>query len=124
MAEPSRRLWGAAAYPAAGVPFTNVEEVAAGIEKMQESWTLSAHRAPVTCLCVQGLSLFSAGRDGLLILYDLAPIHERAPPELLASFTLPRVAVSIAADRGRIYAATGKIVPTTMHPFHNGPNDQ
>ena len=93
--------------PLAGVPFANVEEIVVGIERMQESWIVSAHREPITCLCVHGLSLFSAGRDALLILYDLAPTHEREPPELLATFTLPRVATSIAADRSRIYAATG-----------------
>ena len=93
--------------PPAGVPFANVEEIVVGIERMQESWIVSAHREPITCLCVHGLSLFSAGRDALLILYDLAPTHEREPPELLATFTLPRVATSIAADRSRIYAATG-----------------
>ena len=96
--------------PLAGVPFANVEEIVAGIERMQESWIVTAHREPITCLCVHGLSLFSAGRDALLILYDLAPTHEREPPELLASFTLPRVATSIAADRSRIYAATGAVV--------------
>jgi hypothetical protein len=94
----------------AGVPFANAEEIETGIERMQESWIVSAHREPITCLCVHGLSLFSAGRDALLILYDLAPTHEREPPELLASITLPRVATSIAADRSRIYAATGAVV--------------
>ena len=93
--------------PLAGVPFGNVEEIVVGIERMQESWIVSAHREPITCLCVHGLSLFSAGRDALLILYDLTPTHEREPPELLATFTLPRVATSIATDRSRIYAATG-----------------
>lgn len=91
--------------------WTDAHRAQEGIEHMQESWTVSAHREPITCLCVHGLSLFSAGRDTLLILYDLAPTHERAPPELLASFTLPRVAISIAADRSRLYAATGTVVP-------------
>ena len=88
-------------------PYANVEMLAAGVEHMQESWTLSVHSQPITSLCVHGVTLFSAGRDCQLILYDLSPTHERAPPEMLASFTLPRVAQSIAADRSRIYAATG-----------------
>ena len=97
----------------AAVPFASVEEIDAGIEQIQESWTLSAHRDPITCLCVHGVLLFSAGRDALLVLYDLAPTHERAPPELLASFILPRVAISIAADRSRVCAATGTFVPSS-----------
>ena len=98
------RLWRGSM---ADQPYANVEMLAAGVEHMQESWTLSAHSQPITSLCVHGVTLFSAGRDCQLILYDLSPTHERAPPEMLASFTLPRVAQSIAADRSRIYAATG-----------------
>ena len=44
------------------VPFSSAEAIAAGVEHMQESYTLSCHQEPVTALCVSGVSLFSAGR--------------------------------------------------------------
>ena len=97
----------AAARDAMLEPFHSVEELQEGVEHMQESWTLSYHREAPTSLCVHGTQLFSAGRDRLLILYDLSPTAERAPPTMLASYTLRRVAHSIAADRNRVYAATG-----------------
>ena len=91
----------------AHVPFSSVEAIAAGVEHMQESYTLSCHQEPITSLCVSGVSLFSAGRDRLLVLYDLSPALERGTPQMLASFTLKRAAHSIAADRSRVYCATG-----------------
>lgn len=91
----------------AHVPFSSVEAIAAGVEHMQESYTLSCHQEPITSLCVSGVSLFSAGRDRLLVLYDLSPALERGSPQMLASFTLKRAAHSIAADRSRVYCATG-----------------
>ena len=84
------------------------DSVAAALENLQQSWTLTIHTAVVTSMCSWEMTLLSCGWDLKLNVTDLRPVVESGePPMHIGSLDLPHAATSCAASRSRIFLACG-----------------